>query len=76
MTTERRYARIGKRRWLEGVDELPVFIQHFRMRLMRFDFTIEHVPGKPLFPADSRSRSPHEDEAHDPKPWNDIRVLC
>ena len=42
---------------------------------MRFDFTIEPVPaGKPLFPADSLSKSPQEDNAHDPKPWNDIHT--
>lgn len=55
-------------------DELPVCIQHFRMRLMRFDFTIEPVPGKPLFAADSLSMSPREDKGHDPKPWSDIHA--
>lgn len=55
-------------------DELPVCIQYFRMTVMRFDFTIEPVPGKPLFPANSLSRSLQEDKAHDPKPWNDIHT--
>ena len=27
------------------IDELPVHIQRFRMRLMRFDFAIAHVPA-------------------------------
>ena len=29
-------------------DELPVHIQRLMMRLNRFDFATEHVPGKPL----------------------------
>ena len=33
------------------IDELPVRIQRFRMRLMRFDFAIAHVPGKLLYTA-------------------------
>ena len=37
------------------IDELPVRIQRFRMRLMRFDFAIAHVPGKLLYTADSLS---------------------
>ena len=37
------------------IDELPVRIQCFRMRLMRFDFAIAHVPGKLLYTADSLS---------------------
>ena len=35
------------------IDELPVYIQRFRTRLMRFDFTIMHVPGKLMYTADS-----------------------
>ena len=27
------------------IDELPVHIQRFRIRLMQFDFTMEHAPG-------------------------------
>ena len=40
------------------IDELPVRIQRFRMRLLRFDFTISHVPGKSLMTADTLSRTP------------------
>ena len=54
------------------IDELPVRIQRFRMRLMRFDFTIEHIPGKLLYKADALSRFPRGDEAHDTKPCNDL----
>ena len=40
------------------IDELPVRIQRFRLRLMRFDFTVSHVPGKSLMTADTLSRAP------------------
>ena len=40
------------------IDELPVRIQRFRMRLLRFDFTLSHVPGKSLMTADTLSRAP------------------
>ena len=40
------------------LDELPVRIQRFRMRLMRFQFSIVHVPGKELIAADTLSRAP------------------
>ena len=40
------------------IDELPVRIPRFRMRLLRFDFTISHVPGKSLMTADTLSRAP------------------
>ena len=60
------------------IDELPVRIQRFRIRLMRFDFAIAHVPGKLLHTADSLSRSPQEGKAQEPKSWNDLHeeVKC
>ncbi|KAK3708825.1 hypothetical protein QZH41_019571, partial [Actinostola sp. cb2023] len=42
----------------KDIDGLPPRIQRFRMRLMRFHYTIEHVPGKDLFTADALSRAP------------------
>ena len=54
------------------IDELPVRIQHFRMRLMRFDFAIAHVPGKLLYTANSLSRSPQEGKAQEFKSWKDL----
>ena len=39
------------------IDELPVRIQRFRMLLLRFDFTISHVPGKSLMTADTLLRA-------------------
>ena len=40
------------------LDELPPRIQRFRMRLMRFRYSISHVPGKDLITADTLSRAP------------------
>ena len=40
------------------LDEPPVRIQRFRMRMMRFQFLITHVPGKALTTADALSRAP------------------
>ena len=40
------------------VPELPVRVQRFRMRMMRFQFSIYHVPGKSLIVADTLSRAP------------------
>ena len=54
------------------IDELPVRIQRFRMRLMRFDFAIAHFPGKLMYTADSLSRSPQECKGQESKSWNDL----
>ena len=40
------------------LDELPPRIQLFRMRLMRFRYSMSHVPGKDLITADALSRAP------------------
>ena len=40
------------------LDELPLRIQRFRMRMMRFDLSISHVPGKQLLTADTLSEAP------------------
>ena len=40
------------------LDELPPRIIRFRLRLMRYSFTIHHVPGKDLVTADALSRVP------------------
>ena len=42
----------------KDLDSLPPRIQRYRMRLMRFSYTIEHVPGKDLCAADTLSRAP------------------
>ena len=40
------------------LDKLPFRIQRFCMRMMRFQFSITHVPGKDLTTADALSRAP------------------
>ena len=42
----------------KNLDELPIRVQRFRMRLMRFSYTISHVPGKSLTITDTLSRAP------------------
>ena len=42
----------------KSLDELPVRVQRFQMRLMRFTYTIVHVPGKDLITADALSQAP------------------
>ena len=42
----------------KDIDQLPVRIQRFRMRLMRYEYKIVHVPGKELYTADALSRAP------------------
>ena len=43
---------------LLGSKHLPIRVQHFRMRLMRFLFIISNVPGKHLITTDALSRAP------------------
>lgn len=42
----------------QALDSLPPRIQRFRMRLMRYRYTIMHIPGKSLTTADTLSRAP------------------
>ena len=42
----------------KNLEELPLRVQRFRLRMMRFSFTITHVPGKELVIADTLSRAP------------------
>lgn len=42
----------------KNLSDLPLRIQRFRMRLMRYQYTISHVPGKNLITADTLSRAP------------------
>jgi len=43
------------------LEELPIRVQRFRLRMMRFLFSISHVPGKDLIIADALSRAPVAD---------------
>ena len=38
--------------------ELPIRVQRFKLRLMRYNFTISHIPGKDLITADALPMSP------------------
>ena len=40
------------------LEELPLRVQRFRLRLLRFCFTTSHIPGKGLTTADTLSRAP------------------
>ena len=40
------------------LDDLPPQVLRFRLRLARFSYTIEHMPGKLLYTADTLSRAP------------------
>ena len=42
----------------KNLDDLPLRVQRFRLRMMRFNFTISHVLGKQLIIADTLSRAP------------------
>ena len=42
---------------LLGTKHLPIRVQHFRMHLMCFLFTISYIPGKHLITADALSRA-------------------
>ena len=42
----------------KSLDTLPARVQCFRMRLMPYQFSISHVPGKDLHIADTLSRAP------------------
>ena len=42
----------------KNLEELPVRVQRFRIHMLRFQFTIDHVPGKHLVIADTLSRAP------------------
>ena len=49
----------------KDLDTLPPRIQRFRMRLMRFHHTIEHIPGKLLVSVDALSRAPVTGDSSD-----------
>ena len=40
------------------LDEMPLRVQRFKLRLMRYHYTISHTAGKDLCTADILSRAP------------------
>ena len=43
------------------LENLPPRVVRFRLRMMRFDYSIRHVPGKLLYTANALSRSPSQE---------------
>ena len=54
----------------KNLEEMSPRIQRLRMRVLRFDFSVSHVPGKHLSTADALSRAPivEETKENDPRP--------
>ena len=48
------------------LDNLPPRVLRFHLRLMRFSYSIHHVPGKLLYAADTLSRAPLRGKDTDP----------
>ena len=44
------------------LDRMPPRVLRFRLRLTRFDYSVEHVPGKFLYTVDTLSRAPNMSE--------------
>ena len=60
----------------KNLEELPIRVQRFRLRLMRFKFSISHVPGKNLTIADALSRAPVTQPSDEEKAQhNDIEAF-
>ena len=47
----------------KSLEELPLRVQQFRLRFLRFQFTISHIPGKELSTFDTLSQ-PHYRVTH------------
>lgn len=43
---------------IKSLDEMPIRIQRFRLQLMRYSYSIVHIPGTSLHTADTLSRAP------------------
>ena len=59
----------------KNLEELPIRVQRFRLRLMRFTYTIVHVPGKNLCTADALSRSPVNPASYSDSKFNTKSML-
>ena len=64
----------------KSLDELPIRVQRFKMRLMRYSFTISHVAGKSLTTADALSRAPLLKPSYDDELCKEVQahvnLLC
>ena len=61
----------------KNLEEMSPRIQRLRMRLLRFDFSVSHVPGKHLSTADALSRAPivEETKENDPRPEEEVTYM-
>ena len=57
------------------LDSLLPRILCFRLRLARFDYPIEHVPGKHLYKADTLSRAPVSSQDNDKRLEEEAEVV-
>ncbi len=60
----------------QALDALPPRIQRFKMRMMRYSYSIVHVPGKSLWLADTLSRTPvkQSESQEDRELWEDTNI--
>ena len=58
------------------LDDLPPRILRFRLRLARFDYIIQHVPGKLLVTGDALSRAPLSNEVEQDQEPEHIMEVC
>jgi len=54
------------------LDNLPPRILQFRFRMAKFHYIITHVPGKPLYTADTLSRSPMATSTNDTLKFEEV----
>ena len=47
------------------LDAVPPRVLRFHLRLMSFDYSISHVPGKELYTTDALSRAPQQSDHND-----------
>ena len=59
---------------VKRLDELPLHVQRFRMRMLWYHFTIFHVPGKNLIMADTLSRAPEPGEPDQECPESEMEA--
>ena len=57
------------------MDTLPPRVLRFRFRMARYNYTIQHVPGKLLYTSDMLSRAPMQQYGSDDKRLQD-EVEC
>ena len=58
----------------KSLDQLPPRVLRFRLRLMRFQYFIQHVPGKTLYTADTLSRAPVKDISDDSSSYSSQEI--